>query len=358
MVPERKAAELRQPLWTHGCIAAWPIGAWLIAAWRIAWFATGLIPQMKAASHMSTILSNLAAVFLVIALGWLLRLTKVVPDEAWSGFERVTYLVLFPAVIIQTIAISKPGQTPFLAVALALVGAVLSVSVGLMLLRRPLERIGINGPDFTSVFQGAVRWNTFVALALASSLHGPTGVALMAVAIAAMVPLLNVLSVSVLSRHAGGKRLSPQAMLRAILLNPFVWSSLAGLALNPVSGLLPVTAVASLDIVGRASLAAGLLVVGSGLELKRLRRPGAATWLALILKLAAMPILAWALARGMGVSGMSLQIVVIAAAVPTATASYILSRQMGGNAPLMAEIITAQTILAMLTLPLAVLMLV
>jgi malonate transporter and related proteins len=55
---------------------------------------------------------------------------------------------------------------------------------------------------------------------------------------------------------------------------------------------------------------------------------------------------------------MSLQIVVIASAVPTATAAYILSRQMGGNAPLMAEIITAQTLLAMVTLPLALLFLV
>jgi predicted permease len=36
---------------------------------------------------------------------------------------------------------------------------------------------------------------------------------------------------------------------------------------------------------------------------------------------------------------------------PTSAASYILARQLGGDAPLMAGIITVQTALAMITLP-------
>jgi hypothetical protein len=48
---------------------------------------------------------------------------------------------------------------------------------------------------------------------------------------------------------------------------------------------------------------------------------------------------------------------VIAAAVPTATAAYFLARDMGGDAPLMAEITTLQTVLALATLPVAVLIL-
>lgn len=307
---------------------------------------------------MTAIMTNLAAVFVVIALGYSLKALRIIPNDAWAGFERVTYLVLFPAVVIQTLAFSTPGQTPFLAVGACLVGAVLIVSLGLLLARPALHRAGIDGPAFTSVFQGAVRWNTFVALALAASLHGASGVALIAVAIAVLVPLLNIMSVSVLSSHAGGKKLGPMAMMKAILLNPFVWSSIVGLLLNPVSAMLPQMLVSSLDIVGRSSLAAGLLVVGSGLELARLRRPGLATLIAVLLKLAVMPVLAWMLAKGLGVGGMPLQIVVIASAVPTATAAYILSRQMGGNAPLMAEITTAQTLVAMITLPLALIFLV
>jgi predicted permease len=42
---------------------------------------------------------------------------------------------------------------------------------------------------------------------------------------------------------------------------------------------------------------------------------------------------------------------VICAAVPGAPSSYILARQLGGDAPLMANITTAQTLAAMLTMP-------
>ena len=58
--------------------------------------------------------------------------------------------------------------------------------------------------------------------------------------------------------------------------------------------------------------------------------------------------LAWAL----GLSGLLVQVAVLLAALPTATSAYILARQLGGDAPLMAGIISGQTLLAMVTIPL------
>jgi predicted permease len=300
---------------------------------------------------MDVAVTSLASVFVIIGIGYGLRRSGIVSDAAFAGFERITYLVFFPAVIIKTLAMAKLAGTPFLGVAGALVGAILCVSGLLAVLRPAFHRFGIDGPAYTSVFQGATRWNTFVAISLAGTLFGGPGLALMAVAVAAMIPLLNVLSVSVLVRHAAGSRLSPSAMARTVLSNPFVWSCAAGLALHPVAGMLPAFLTLSLDIVGQAALASGLIVVGAGLELSRLRRPGLATILSVMLKLLVLPLIAIMLARVFGVAGVALQTVVIASAVPTATAAYILARQMGGDARLMAEITTIQTLLAMLTLP-------
>ena len=78
---------------------------------------------------------------------------------------------------------------------------------------------------------------------------------------------------------------------------------------------------------------------------------------AIVLKLVVMPLLAWTLARQFGVTGTALTMTVIASSVPTATAAYFLARDLGGDAPLMAEITTLQTLLALATLPLMVLML-
>ena len=56
-------------------------------------------------------------------------------------------------------------------------------------------------------------------------------------------------------------------------------------------------------------------------------------------------------------TGDDLAVVVIAGSVPSASASYVLARQLGGNARLMAEILTLQTLLAMVSMPLMMLQL-
>ena len=73
-----------------------------------------------------------------------------------------------------------------------------------------------------------------------------------------------------------------------------------------------------------------------------------------LFKLVLMPLLALALALWFGLSGTSLVIVAICSAVPTSPSAYVLARQMGGDAPLLAQIITLQTILAAITMPVAI----
>jgi len=220
-----------------------------------------------------------------------------------------------------------------------------------------LAKAGIGGPAFTSIFQGSVRWNTFVALAVAAGLQGRAGTTLMAIAIAAMIPLLNVMCVIVLARFAKGKQMSVEATIRSILVNPFIWSSAVGLVLNQAQWMLPAAFIGYLDVLGRASLGVGLLVVGSALDLNQLARPRLAHGVAIVLKLVAMPVLAWLYAGWLGVTGPALAMTVVAGAVPTATAAYFLARDLGGDAPLMAEITTLQTLLALATLPAAVFLL-
>ena len=64
-----------------------------------------------------------------------------------------------------------------------------------------------------------------------------------------------------------------------------------------------------------------------------------------------MPVLAYALCTMMGVVGIELQIITLFFALPTAPTAFSLTQALGGNHPLMANIISMQTLLAMLTLP-------
>ena len=111
---------------------------------------------------MASIFASLIPVFLIVAVGWMSRVTGFVEEKHWAGMERIAYVVFFPALVIETLARADLSSVPVLSVGGALIGAILLVAGLLLAFRSLLERrFGIDGPSFTSVFQGATRWNTF-----------------------------------------------------------------------------------------------------------------------------------------------------------------------------------------------------
>jgi len=143
-------------------------------------------------------------------------------------------------------------------------------------------------------------------------------------------------------------------VLAAVVRNPFIWACVIGIALNPVGATIPPPIHAFIDALGRSSLALGLLIVGAGLRIGELIRPNAITFAACVLKLLVMPAIAIAIASGAGLSGTNLAVVVCCASVPASSNSYVMAREMGGDAPLMARILTVETALAIVTMPLVI----
>jgi predicted permease len=303
---------------------------------------------------MAVVISALLPVFLLIVLGFVLKRSLMRLDTQWHGLERLTYYVLFPTLLIQTLVQADLSSVPVAGVGGALLLAALVMSLLCLALRPLFSRWNIDGPAFTSIFQGATRWQTFVALAVSSNLFGHTGLALASVAMVAIIPLVNVLSVWVLAQHASPEKQSVRAIVMTVVQNPLIWACAIGLAVNVTHLPLPKLWHDVADALGRSSLGIGLLVTGAGLHLEGLLRPSLAASVAVFLKLVLMPVLGVVLALWFGISGSSLVIVAVCSAVPTSSSAYVLARQMGGDAPLLAQIITLQTILAAITMPIAI----
>jgi len=298
-------------------------------------------------------INALLPVILVIATGYLVARTGLISGDQWHGIERLTYFVLFPAILFKTIALVDFSSMPTLSMGGTLLSAIFTMAALLLALRPVFLSVwGITGPRFTSIFQGVLRWNGFIALAVAAEVLGSEGVALVAVAMVFMIPLLNAMCVLVLSRYAGGEPPTTAKILRDLYTNPFILSILAGLGVN-LSGLpIPAIALSTLTILGAAALPVGIVCVGAGLDLAALRRPGPALTSGTLLRLIGMPLVAAGFATLFGVTGPALAATVIAASVPSAGSAYVLAKQMGGDARLMAEILTLQTVAAILTIPL------
>ncbi len=294
----------------------------------------------------------LLPVFLLIVTGYLLRRWLIGEDAHWIGLERLLYYVMFPALLVESLSRADLSKVPVLAVGGTLLAAVLAMAALCLALRPALARyLTADGPAFTSLFQGATRWQTFVALAVAGNLYGDLGLALASVAMVAMIPVLNAMSVWVLVRYASSGKPDWRGVMLAIARNPFIWACFVGLALNPVSGWIPQPVHTFVDALGRSSLALGLLIVGAGLRIEELIRPGAMMAVACVLKLIVMPAIAVGLGHACGLTGINLSVVACCASVPASSNSYVLARQMGGDARLMAQILTFETAFAAVTMP-------
>lgn len=302
---------------------------------------------------MTSVFLALLPVFIVILIGFALKRFEVIGEQQWHGLDQICYFVLFPAIIFKEIASADFSGVPVLEMAAAMMLAVI-VMIGLLVLfHRPLmAALNIDGPQYTSLVQGAARWHTFIAFAIIPLQFGPGALSLGAVSAAAMTPLLNILCVIVMSRFARETRLDARKLALSILRNPFVFSSLGGVAWQ-VSGLeLPAMALQVLDMVGRGALGLALLTVGAGLRVGSAISSFAPVAAATVLKLLAMPLLMAGCLLLMGVEGQAFAVALLCGAVPTGSGAYVLARQMGGDAPMVANILTLQVIAAALTIPL------
>lgn len=281
--------------------------------------------------------------FALILLGAAIRRWMALGEHFWLGLEKLVYFVLFPALLINALLRTRldlAAALPLLATAyLAMIGG-----MALGLVPRLLSRVP--ALTFASVFQCGYRFNSYIGLAAAGLLFGDAGIATMGLIVGAAVPLANLASVWMLARHG------QVGLARELIRNPLILATLTGFLLN-LSGLEPPAPL--LALLGRladASIALGLIAVGAALRLHHVPGvQGMAFWF-LAVKLLALPVLALAVGAWLGLSGLNYQVVVLFAALPTASSAYILAVRMGGDGRSVAWLISVSTLASMVTLPL------
>ncbi len=279
--------------------------------------------------------------FALIAVGALLRRFFGLGDGFWPDVEKLVYFVLFPALLFQALARSSvdvSAMGPLLAVGL------LTMAGGLLLGLAGRRLIGLDAIAFASRLQCAYRFNTYIGIAVAGKLAGAAGVATMGALCGAMVPFANMAAVAMLARHGQGR------LGRELARNPLILATLAGLAFNFSGVQLPAPLFPFLQRLADAAVTLGLLAVGAALRAGAREGGRLGTVYLCVVKLVALPALAWGLARWFGLAGVAFEMAVVFAALPTASSAYILAMRMGGDGAGVARLISATTVAAAATL--------
>jgi malonate transporter len=292
-------------------------------------------------------------IIIVVIVGYFLARTHLIPPENWKAIELLGFRVLIPAIIIHSIytsdlSVSRVG--PFI---WTLLGAFFLAGALAFSFRIFTGVTRFSNPRFTTLFQTTTRWNAYIALAAGTQILGDGALVLISVAMAFIIPLINVINIIVLSTY-GDARLSFSGIVLNVLKNPLVIGCIAGIFLNLSGVILPKQVLDGIEIISRGALAIGLLAIGAGIDFSRLFTASYALVVGVVMRIAVCPAIFVLLGRFYGLTNDQMVCGILVCSVPAATNGYIVAKQMGGDADLYACILTWQTVFAAASIPLFV----
>ena len=266
-------------------------------------------------------------------------------DNAFVG--KATSLVFnfaLPALLFSTISSSAVSQLTDIKVISVGMGGTLLIFLA-MLIVVPLS-VKVK-QDRGVVIQGAFRSNMgIIGLAYCANAYGSEGLAYGSVYLGGITILYNLLSVAVLNVFQN-KAFSYRKIAKDIVTNPLIISIVAGLLVSHFEIELPAIVSNSAEYFAQLTLPLALLCTGAALRFSTMRQNGTAGLISIAVKCVIYPFVIVAIAVLMNIKGMPLMIVFFMAISPTAAASYVMVRKIGGNHELAAQIIAVSTVLSM-----------
>ncbi len=302
---------------------------------------------------MTDFFLSIVPIFIIVVLGHGVRRKIITTDEFWNYNDKLVYWILIPSLLFY--------KTSTIEISLGLLGSYATVILGGLACATAFGLLSgylfkLTPPVASSVLQGCARHNTYIALAVAERVYGAEGLSIAALATAMLVPVTNMSLVPIMvwmqQKPSGTSVLKP--VMKDLTRNPLIISVLFGFSVN-FSGVEEIPFVhETTRILSGATLPVVLLSIGANLRLQSMPSTALPIVLCLVGKMIVFPLAIVVLAVSLGLSGMELYIAVLFGAAPSAPSSYALARQLGGDAPLMAAILTIQTAISIITLPVTV----
>jgi hypothetical protein len=286
--------------------------------------------------------------FSLILCGYLVCRYTALNRTVWEQVERLVYFFLFPVLLFHSIV-----RTPLdlqAASHLIIAGLLLgfcSIGITYALPKIPFLRAHIDVRLHAASAQVGFRFNSFIALAMAERIAGPQALLLIAVLIGICVPMFNVAAVWPMARH------SQRSFGHELVRNPLILATVSGLLANLLGLQVPGWTEPTLQRIGAASLALGLMAAGAGMYFGDLIKAKVLAISLLTIRHLITPILAWGLARALALDATQSSVLLAFSALPTATNCYVLATRMGYNGAFVAGLVTLSTVLGMLSLPFA-----
>ena len=306
---------------------------------------------------MTSIITSVAPVLSLIVIGYVARKFLIHDMNFWDKSNRLLYWILMPTLLFyhtSTIDLSSGNIGKFATVILTCLG----IATVLSLITTKL--LGYDVKVTSSVLQGATRHNSFIVLALAGKLFGDEGIAITTLGLAIFIPITNIVVVGIVAgllqkkEKTDGLNKVVFDLILSILKNPILISICSGLLFSLIYGKEIIVLHDTMNLLGNSALPFVLLVIGANLRIMRLSSKSIPIAISVTIKMIVLPILLFFTANYLNLTDIETSIVILFGVVPTASSSFSVARQLGGDYDLMGSIITVQTLVSFISIPLLV----
>ncbi|WP_217541170.1 AEC family transporter [Vibrio metschnikovii] len=293
---------------------------------------------------------------LMLLLGVLLKRVQLINDNFIDVASKLVFQVTLPAMLFLSIV----GAEHDLSSSLSLIVFGLVANFIFFLFTCWMTQRHFDHPqDQGVIIQGGFRANTaIIGLAYVANLYGNSGVALAAIYVATTTVLYNIQAVIALTPKGeaqGTKALT--TILKTLTKNPLIIAILLGVLCYAIALPIPTMISEAGHYFANMTLPLALLCTGGSLNIQSLKNDSRSTWFATRYKLLWSPLLITSAALLFGFRGMDVGIILLMTGAPTAAASYVMARAMGGNAPLAANIIALTTVFSFISCTLGIFLL-
>ncbi|MCC8467793.1 MAG: AEC family transporter [Rickettsia endosymbiont of Eriopis connexa] len=302
---------------------------------------------------MNEIFCSTLPIFLITLLGSIIKNKWLTSEEFWRGIEKLSYFVLFPAMLFNYVSTADLSVASIIKLVVALIISTIIVSIGLIIYQK---KYNIDKVQFTSIFQGSIRYNSYIFFGVSSPLLGSSGLSIVAVISSYMIIFTNILSVMIFAYYIPNKsvtntiRTSFVLMMKLIVRNPLIIASLVGFVFNYSNLELHLGLKKTLDSLSNAALAIGMLNVGAGLNFTIRRELLYNVMFTSFIKLVAFPLVSVIVLWLMSIEGIDRSVGILYSCLPCASTAYVLSRQLDGDPDSMASIITFTNFFSVVTI--------
>ncbi|MBL3285139.1 AEC family transporter [Rickettsiales endosymbiont of Paramecium tredecaurelia] len=299
---------------------------------------------------MIHILSGTVPTFIIAVIGVFIKNKWLKSHEFWRGLEKLSYFLLFPAVLFNSILNANLQSVPIAKLIIVLIIAILIVASILITYQK---KRSLPPTLFASMFQGGVRHNNYIFFALGDSLLGNNSMPMVSIIAAYMVIFTNFISTWAFARYTDNPNRSQNSnlvLIKTIATNPLIISGFSALILNYLGFQLHSTLQNTVSHLANSAFTIGMISIGAGLHFRINNTLINQIMVSVGAKLLLLPVITMACATVAGLNGADKNVLLLYSSLPCASTSYILAKQLGGDVDAMISIITFSTILSIFSI--------